>query len=385
MNLVLIFVTVILVTSCSTATQYLKGTDNTMQPADLQDFEEVLQLITIWKRTVGKGPKSLHIKLVPALSGEHIFVATRHGKVSSFNAKTGEKTWESNMERLISGGPGVGSGLVMVGTRDGHVVALSAVEGTLVWSTRMSSEILSAPQAADGVVVVRSTDGRLTGLSAITGQQLWVYEREVPSLTLRGTSNPVISSGIAVAGFDGGRVVGISLQAGLPLWETRVAIPTGRSELERLVDIDGTLQVVDDTIYVTTFQGRTAALDLKSGATLWQRDMSSYAGLGIDDRAIYITAEDSHVWAIDRGSSASIWRQNKLFARKLTAPVSIGEFIAVGDFEGYIHILNRENGAMVAREQIDSDGIFSAPIVGDQTLYVYSRAGKLSALKLSVR
>ena len=377
-----LLVIVCLVPGCSTVNNYLRGEDNSTPPAELEDFTPQVEIIELWSRSVGAGPEDLFLKLTTSVAAGRVFTVDRKGKVSAFDATTGERLWAAKTKKDIGGGPGSGSGVVVVGSRNGEVVALSPVDGKIIWNARVSSEVLSSPKAEDGVVVVRTIDGKLFGLNATDGEQLWIYDRGVPSLSLRGTSAPVISSGVAVAGFDGGRLVGVSLQTGQPLWETLVALPSGRSELDRMVDIDGTIAIDDQTVYVATFQGRVAAVDLHSGAIIWRRDMSSHAGIGLDDAAVYITDEDSHVWALDRTNSASIWRQTGLQARSLTPPVSFKSYIVVGDFDGYLHCLRREDGEFVGRTRVDSDGILAAPVATENVLYVYGRGGTLAALQI---
>ena len=371
-----------LASGCSTVNEYLGGDDNSAPPAELEEFAPQVKIIELWSHSVGTGPEDLFLKLTATVAAGRVFAADRKGRVSAFDAVTGKLLWETKTKKAIGGGPGSGSGVVVVGTRNGDVLALSPVDGAIIWKARVSSEVLSSPKASDGVVVVRTIDGKLFGLSATDGERLWIYDRGVPTLSLRGTSAPVISSGVAVAGFDGGRLVGVSLQTGQPLWETLVALPSGRSELDRMVDIDGTIAIDDQTVYVVTFQGRTAAVDLLSGAILWRRDMSSHAGIGLDEAAVYVTDEESHVWALNRANSASIWRQSGLQARSLTPPVSFKNYIVVGDFDGYIHCLRRDDGEFIGRIRVDSDGIIAAPIATDDILYVYGRGGTLAALQI---
>jgi outer membrane protein assembly factor BamB len=356
--------------------------DNSTPPAELTELAQPLQIEKIWSKNVGDGPEEFFLQLTAAVAGGTVFAAGRTGLVSAHALETGERLWQTNTKRSIGGGPGVGSGVVVVGTREGKVLALSPVTGELLWKAQVTSEVLSPPQAGEGVVVVRTVDGKLFGLSAIDGQRLWIYDRGVPTLTLRGTSTPAIAEGTAVCGFDGGRLVAVSLQTGQPLWETRIALPTGRSELERMVDIDSNIVVVDRTVYVVSFQGRTAAVDLDSGAILWRRDMSSHAGLGVDDKSVYVTDDQSHVWSLDRDSSASVWRQTDLQARQLTSPVRFGNHIIVGDFAGYVHWLRVDDGEIVGRIQVDKDGIIAPPVISGDTAYVYGRGGQLAALRL---
>jgi outer membrane protein assembly factor BamB len=366
--------------ACSQVRDYLGGEDNTEPPAELVPFESTLAVRIAWERDVGAGVDKQYLKLRPSVEGERVFAADNRGRVTAFGAASGEALWDSRTAVPISGGPGTGADLVMVGTSDGEVVALESSTGATIWRARVSSEVLSPPSVEDDVVVVRTIDGKLFGLRATDGGRLWVYDRSVPALSLRGTSTPVIADGIAVAGFDSGRLVALSVRDGTLLWETRVAVPSGRSELERLVDLDADPVIFRDTIYAVTFQGRVSAVDLRTGTVSWRRDMSSHAGVGVDARNVYVTDERSHVWALDRLSSASVWRQQKLQARAVTSPASFREYVVVGDLEGYVHWMRQEDGQFVARVKVDSAGIIAPPVATDEAVYVYGASGRLAAL-----
>ena len=371
----------LLLAGCGTVTEYLGGTDNAEPPAELVDFNAELKIEDVWSRSIGAGMSKQYLKLRPIIAYGRVYAADRKGRVSAYDAGSGDEAWETDTDVPVSGGPGGGEGLILVGSSDGDVVALDAVDGGEKWRTKVSSEVLAAPSAADGIAVVRTIDGKLFGLDAANGNRVWVYDRTVPVLTLRGTSTPVLSDGAAIAGFDSGRMVAVSLKNGQTLWETVIAVPRGRSELERLVDIDADPVVEDRTVYVVTFQGRVAALELYSGNVIWRRDMSSYAGLGVNGDHVYVTDSDSFVWALDRKNSASIWRQDQLKLRGVTSPLGVDRFVVVGDFEGYVHVLSNDDGRMLARTRIDSDGIIATPIAHDGMVYVYGKGGTLTALR----
>jgi len=331
---------------------------------------------------VGSGAGKLFLKLRPAVDGERVYAATRGGRVRAFDARTGESIWDTETDSPLSGGPGVGDGLVLLGTSDGEVLALGEKDGEIKWRARVSSEVLSSPAAQGGIAVARTIDGKLFGLSTDDGTRLWVYDRTTPVLTLRGTSSPALAGGAAIAGFDNGQVVAIALSNGQPLWETRVAVPRGRTELERMVDIDADPVIVGNSVYAVTYQGQVAAMELLSGKVIWRRDMSSYAGLGVGAENVYVTDESSNVWALKRSNSASMWRQAKLEARRVSPPAVFGQFVVVGDFEGYLHWLRKDDGQFVARVKVDSDGIIAAPVATPFALYVYGSGGDLTALQV---
>lgn len=321
-----------------------------------------------------------YLALIPAVDGGRVYAADLEGEVEAIDAASGDVIWSVDLDVPASGGPGVGEGLVLVGTGNGEVLALAAADGALVWRTRVSSEVLAPPLAARGIVVVRTGDGKIVGLSVGDGSRLWVYDRTVPALTLRGTSTPALVGDGVVAGFDSGRLVALTIADGQAAWEATVAVPRGRSELERMVDIDADPLVVGNVVYTVTYQGQLAALDLASGSVLWRREMSAHSGFAADDANLYLTDATSHVWAMERTSGASVWRQTRLERRDLTAPAVIGRHLAVADFEGWVHWLRAEDGEIVARVDV-GDAVIARPVASDGVLFVYERDGTLTALR----
>ncbi len=355
------------------------GVDNSEPPSELVDFTETTHLNKVWSENVGKGTDELFIKLAPAALDDKVFIADTRGNIEALYAESGKNIWHNDSELSITGGPGADENLVMVGTSEGEVLSLSAETGEELWRSRVSSEILSSPKESDGVVAVRTIDGKIFALDANTGERLWVYDRTVPALTLRGTSTPVISKGIIIAGFDGGRLTALELKTGKLLWETKVAISRGRSELERMVDIDAQPLIADNIIYVATFQANISAISLDSGQVLWQRDISSHSELSADSTHLYITDDIGNVWALDRYSGASVWKQEKLTHRKVTGPAVLEDRVVVGDFEGYLHWLDKSTGDLSARTQIADDPILTQPIVVNDVLFAYASGGTLAA------
>jgi outer membrane protein assembly factor BamB len=353
--------------------------DNTEPPSPLVEIVTTAKLTKLWSANIGKGTDELFIKLAPVVLGDRIFIADTRGDVAALYAETGKKVWRIDSDLPITGGPGADENLILVGSSEGDVLALANTTGDEVWRSKVSSEILSSPREGDGVVVARTIDGKIFALDATSGERLWVYDRTVPTLTLRGTSTPVIANGLVIVGFDGGRVTALELKTGKLIWETKVAISSGRSELERMVDIDSQPLIIGDTIYVTTFQANVSALSLASGQVLWQRDISSHSELAADRENLYVTDQDGNVWAIDRFSGTSVWKQDKLTYRNLTGPTVLEDKIIVGDFEGYLHWLDKATGDMAARVEVESDPILTKPIVSNNILFAYSSGGKLAA------
>lgn len=380
---VLIFLSLFYLSACGvteSVSEYLKGdSDNAEPPAELVEFKQRLNIVELWSENAGSGTDEQYLKLSPVVANQRIYVADIDGRIQALDATNGKRIWSTDADSRITGGPGFGENTVLVGTSEAEAISFSALDGEEQWRTTVSSEILSAPQKAHNTVVVRTGDGKVFGLSGTTGKRLWIYDRTVPSLTLRGTSDPVIDGEVVVAGFDGGRMAALEVRTGKLMWEAPVATARGRSELERMVDIDSSPIIVDGVIYIATFQGHLSALQVETGRVLWDRDISSYAGFGADEKNIYLTDDKSHIWAFDRFTSTSAWKQEKLHLRDTTAPSSIGDFIVVGDFEGYLHWMSKTSGKFVARERLCGDRIITAPLVVGKILYAYCSDGTLTA------
>lgn len=358
--------------------------DNSIPPAPLVDFEPSVEIERVWSTSVGSGTDRHYLVLVPLVAGEMIYAAERDGRVRALNAESGRSIWDTRLKKTtITGGPGLGENLLFVGTGEGLVVAMDPNSGETRWTSQLTSEVLAPAVAANGIVVARTGDGKLFGLNARSGERLWVYERTVPVLTLRGNGPPVIARDLVVAGFDNGRLVALDLANGRLQWEASIAVPGGRTDLDRLVDMDGDPVVAGNTIYVASYQGQVAAVALDSGQIEWSREISSYAGLAVDSRNVYVTDADGSVWALDRLSGVSNWKQEALSARQLTAPTVIAGYVVVGDLEGYLHWLKGNDGAFAARTRLDNKRII-APMVPlpDQTLLGYSTSGRLAAYRL---
>jgi len=355
------------------------GVDNSEPPTPLAEIAQRINIIEVWSKNVGKGYESLYLKLTPAIYDNHVYIADSNGELSAIDVTSGKAIWRVDTDHPVTGGPGAGAGLILLGTSEGEVLAYSADQGKFLWKSRVSSEVLAAPQADDNIVVVRSIDGKIFGLNGETGSRLWIYDRTVPALTLRGTSAPIIQSGLVITGFDGGKLVALDLRTGKLLWETEIAQASGRSELDRMVDIDSEPIIREGVIYVATFQGNIAAVDLQTGQLQWSRDIPSYAGLGLDPRHVYLTDDESNIWALERFSGSSVWKQESLKSRAATAPASIGNYVVIGDLEGYLHWLDSETGEFVARHQFTKNRIIAPPVAYQDIIYAYSSNGTLGA------
>ncbi len=352
------------------------------KPAPLPDFKPEIRLQTQWSRDVGAGQGDTYNRLTPAVYGEQIYAADVEGRVTSLERSSGKVNWTVKLKVPVSGGVGAGYGLVLLGTLEGEVIALDVTDGSVRWRSRVGSEVLAAPAINGDVVVAQTQDDRLIALDMDTGTRRWAYESTPAVLTLRGTSAPLLTNQLAIAGLSTGWVVALDTQRGLPVWEQRVTIPQGRSELERVVDIDGDLLLSGGTLYVVTYQGRVAALDPSSGRVLWQREASSHTGVAQGYGSVYLSQASDEVQGIDERSTRVLWSNPDLLRRGLSAPAVISSYVVVGDREGYLHFMSQVDGRMVARERIDSSGVRVRPVVEGDWLYAFGNDGKLVALTI---
>ncbi len=353
-----------------------------LKPQALEKIISEVELKKEWSTSIGKGQGRLWNNLTPAVDGDYLFVSDINGRVSALNRFTGKTIWTRKLKLDVSGGVGVGSGMVILGTLGGDVIALNADTGEDLWRSKVPSEVLSAPATNGDVVVVQTQDDRLIALEASSGQQRWIYDNTPAVLTLRGTGAPLITEYVAYAGLSTGKVIAVDTERGLPIWEQRIAVPSGRTELERMVDIDGSLLLSGNTLYVTSYQGRAAGLNAQTGQVFWQRDASSYVGAAEGFGNAYISLADGVIESVDERSSTAMWSNKALLRRQLSAPAVFSSYIAVGDYAGYLHVLSQVDGRFVARTKIDGKGLRVQPVVVGGWLYVYGNGGKLVALTI---
>jgi outer membrane protein assembly factor BamB len=356
-----------------------RSKDTSEPPAELTDFEPTIAIDKVWSSKVGGDSERLRLGLRPATDGARIFAGAYDGQVASFDAESGDKVWSVETDLPLTAGPGFGEGLLAFGTANGDLLALDAATGQERWRQAIGSEILAAPAIGAGVIVVRTVDGRLRGFSAANGSTVWTVEQNLPTLTLRGNTAPRVSGPLVVSGFNNGRVAAYEITDGDPAWEVAIANPTGRSELERLVDVSAGLSIVGNDVYVVGYHGRAVGIDLETGVVLWQQEMSSYAGLGADINNVYVTSDFDAVIALERNSGTQLWRQEALRLRDVTAPTRYANTIVVGDYEGYLHWLSPDNGEFLARERAAGQRISGAPLVVGQHVYVQGEDGTLAA------
>ncbi len=372
----------VLLSGCETVSKAYDrtfGSAPVQKPAELVAIKATANLRILWQGGVGSAEKGVFF---PTVSGNVVYAAGAGGNVTGFEAASGKTVDNVAAGQRISGGVGVGSGLVLLGTPKGEVLAFER-GGKALWKAQLSGEVLAPPEAQEGIVVARAGDGRVYGLDAITGKQRWVYQRSTPSLSVRTHTGLVISRGAVFVGFPGGRLVALVLANGSVGWDSVVALPRGATELERVADITS-LPVIDgQQICAVAYQGRVACLDASRGTVLWARDVSSIAGLAVDGRNVYVTDEKNAVLAFDKTSGASLWRQDKLLNRRVSGPLALGRHVVVGDLEGNVHLISREDGAFAARIATDGSAISAPPLALDSNSFVVqTRNGGVFAITI---
>lgn len=364
----------------STVSETLFGPEETNPPAELVEIEKPkFTPKTLWSLQLDDAEG---YDFTPILDGGFVYAASAGGEIVKIDATTGKLAWRVDTKQKLTGGVGAGANLIFVGTAEGDVLAYD-LTGALAWKSRVSSEVLSVPKVSGSIVVVRAGDSHIFGLSIADGARKWVYERVIPALTIRSASGIAVDSGVVYAGFAGGKMVVIRAEDGRSGWEASVAQPKGATEIERIADITS-LPVVDGPlVYAVAYQGRLAAVDRSNGKVVWNRDVSSYTGISSADAKIYLSHAIGSVYSLDYTNGKTFWRQGDLQNRKLTAPLPLDGVVAVGDLEGYIHFLSKEDGAFVARTQLASDPIMPQMIELSSTSFVaQSRHGSVYAVSI---
>lgn len=365
---------------CSTLGGWFGSGEPRIKPAELPTFQPSASMARLWEVNVGAG---LPYTFTPASDGQAIYAAGRDGRILKIDAATGRELGRIDTGRRLSAGVGVGEGLVLVGTPRGEVLAYRAADGQPAWTAQLSGEILTPPQARGGLVAVRGNDGKVWALDVADGKRRWVYSRALPALALRQPSGLLLGDRAVYAGYPGGRLAALSLANGAPIWESNVALPKGVTELERIADVTGALALSDRLICAGAFQGRVACFDRINGQGIWGRDISVLRGVAMDKRQLYAADSVDTVHAFDRERGVSPWKQDKLRDRRLSTPLPLDRYVVVGDYQGYVHLLDSESGSFAARIATDGSPIMAAPIAVPQGLVVQTANGGVYAFKIN--
>lgn len=370
-----------------------------LEPMELERIDATVDLKTEWSEKIGDGMGRKYLRLRPVIAADRIFAADGYGVVEALDRFTGDQIWETEIGEVkrswnpldrrdpsfVSGAVGYAHGMVLTGTTGGQVVALDAADGREVWRVSVGAEVLAPPSGGLDLVFVHTEDGRLLALEKGSGAVRWSYENPVPILMLRGSSMPVFSNGVVYAGFANGMVAAVRAETGEPVWDHLVMLPEGRSELERMVDVDASPAVAGPLVFAVAYQGRLKALRTQNGMPVWEQEVSSFLDLAVDANKLVAVDSQDAVLAFNPQNSSSLWKQEDLLRRELAPPALIGDNVLVADIEGYVHVLAGDDGRFIGRRKIDGDGIRAPILIAEDFIYVLGNSGKLVALKLEPR
>ena len=363
--------------------EWFEKEEDPREPTKLTKIEtEKIKIQQVWQNSVGSLEESYN-KIRPYITDTRVYLCDAEGRVEAWQREDGSQLWSVNLKENLSGGVNGGEGIIAIGSENGEVIALGADDGEERWRAKVPSEVMSISEAKYGVITIRTNDNKVHALNLNSGTVNWSAGKDAPALTLRGASQPKVVGDVVLVGFDDGKLMAINIRNGEPLWEVPVSTPKGRSELERMSDVDGVFAYLDGIVYAASFNGRVVAIDLDTGKFLWSKDISSYAGLSVDRDRVYITDADDSIWGLDITSGATLWRQDKLLYRELTAPQVMGNYIVVGDYKGYLHWLSKEEGKIIGRDDVAGEAIEVAPIIIDGRAYVLANNGTFSVLQYS--
>ena len=369
---------IVVLAGCSSAGETV------VKPLPVPDVKERLNADVIWRQTVGDGLGKYYQKLAPALYKDAIYAADRKGKVFAFDKTTGKRLWRKNIKQAITGAVGVSQESVFIGTPTGEVIALARTNGEEQWRTRLSSEVLAPPQSNGVLVAVQTINGKVYGLNADDGEIIWEYKESLPVLTLRGTATPIVTAEAVIAAFANGKVIALNSRDGSLYWDQRIARGKGSSELERLVDIDGTPVLAGDVTFASSYQGNLVALNTRNGRIRWGKKSSSYQDPVVIGTSVFVSGAEGEIQAFDTQTGRSLWINKQLLRRKLSPPQELAGFLAVADFQGNVYIIDPEAGLLLTKVKIDGDGIRSKMISEDKVLYVLGNDGRLAAMSVKL-
>ncbi|WP_250658500.1 outer membrane protein assembly factor BamB [Alkalimarinus coralli] len=354
------------------------------EPMELEDFDEEIEIIKVWDESIGDGHDEQFLTLTPIIIGETIYAIDHAGELLALNKSDGEELWEVEYDEPVSGGLGGDDSQLYFATYHGEIVAVDRNGGMEQWRVALTSEVLSQPVSNGRQVVVQSIDGKVVSLNAQSGKLMWRYDSNAPVLSIRGTASPVITDEFTVTGFANGELVAFQNITGAPVWSNSIGTPKGRTELERLVDIDGQPVIEDDVVYSVSYQGKLSAIHLPTGKEIWSKQQSSYRAVDLGFGNVYVSTAKDVVVAYSQSTRTEVWRQENLKFRQLTAPKAFGSTTVVADFEGYVHFLSQIDGRFMGRVHLDSDGVRTPMLISDDMLFIYSNSGDLAAYKIAL-
>jgi outer membrane protein assembly factor BamB len=381
--LVLLVACAVALGGCSTVKNvFTSRKDRALKPAELAVITPSVSVTRLWSAKAGKGEGLIGARQGPAIADGRVYAAAVQGGVRAFDLKTGASVWHYDSKLPLSGGPGVGDGLVVAGSLEGDVVALDAATGAEKWKAKVGNEVIAAPVIGQGMVFVHSNDGRVTAFDETSGERRWFWSHDLPALTVRGNDSVVLGPGYVFVGNDDGTMSALAVADGRPIWEQTVAEASGRTELERMADVDGTPVLADTTLYASSYKRQTTAIDAPTGRPVWSHDSGGAGNVAVSSDRVVVSGTSGTVWGLDRATGAGLWQQDALARRNVTGPAIQGDYAVVGDFEGYLHWLKLSDGAFAARMRAGKDPLRAAPVVSDGILVTEDTGGRISAFQL---
>ena len=375
--------------------------ENIQPPTPLaKDFKPTVQVTRVWKESVGDGPGVSGVRMQPTVVDGVLYAASTDGLIAALDANTGKTLWKDKSrthgwfgwgdkkrkDAFYAGGPAVEGDLLAIGTLDGHVYGLNPKDGSQRWVATLPSEVIDSPTINNGLVIVRTQDGRVYGLDSSTGERRWANDQgSVPLLSLRGNGSLLATNGVVFFGSDDGKLLALREDNGDKLWEQKLATGEGRTDIERMNDADGGVLLDGSTLYAAAYHGSLTAVDGPSGRPLWARPFSTYTSLALSGNSLFGVNADSQVWAFDKSSGADMWKNDQLKYRWLTGPAVQGDYIVVGDIDGYVHWLQTGDGALAARERLSKKAIRAQPVVANGLVYIEDVKGHIAAYRLGAK
>ncbi len=347
-------------------------------PKALKELKPTATVRTLWQVSTGSGVGKDYVRIHPQVDDSAVLIAGG-SSASAWSKVNGGRLWQTAIEGDVTGGVSTGEGGVFLGTDKGNAIALDRQSGKMLWSTPLGSEVLAVSPAKNGVVAFRTGDGGLHGISVKDGQRLWQQERKSPTLSLRGASTPLVVGGMVIAGFDNGVVTAFDMQSGKGLWEIPLSVPRGSSDLDRMTDVDGEMKALGEALFATSYNGRIAGINMREGSVAWAAPYSSYTGVDADANGLYTSNDSGDVWKLEPLSGSPVWKMDDLQSRQPTTPTLLGQYLVIGDYQGYLHWINTSNGQVAARVQGDKSGYTAAPVKDGNTVYALGKTGLLSA------
>lgn len=381
----LVFAFALAMGGCSTVKGWFggkKGDDKASEPAALVDITPTATVSRLWSANAGKGEGRMGMGQGPAIADGRVYAAAVKGGVRAYDLQTGKLAWHYESKKDLSGGPGAADGLVVVGGQDGEIIALDAATGAEKWQAKVTSEVVAPPAVGQGLVIVRSNDGRVTAFDAASGERRWFWNRDLPTLTVRGNDAATLGPGVVFVGNDDGTIATLAMADGRVLWEQTVAEQDGRTELDRMADVDGSPVLDGTTVYATSYKQQTLAIDGPSGRPMWVSDHGGAGSLGNAADRLIVSAPTGTVYALDKAGGNALWQQAGLARRGVSAPAVHGDYAVVGDYDGYLHWLRLDNGEFAARARTGGASLRATPVVVDGILVAQNVDGELTAFRL---